>query len=152
MNNIIKEVIFRKVNNLIKEGILRKVYDDVPKRYLPLLAIVDLNRKSTKIRVYLDAKCKYKRLSLNDALLKGKMDMNEILRVFTRFRLGKIAMIGDIQKMYWQILLLPEDQRFHGVVWKGATYIFSRVCFGDNNSPAIAEQSIIYMYVLGFMF
>ena len=93
-----RELFEEQMNNMIKEGILRKVNDDVPKRYLPLLAIVDLNRKSTKVRVCLDAKYKYKGISLNDTLLKGKMDMNEILRVLTRFRLRIVAMIGDIQK------------------------------------------------------
>ena len=138
-----RELFEEQMSNMIKEGILRKVNDDVPKRYLPLLAIVDLNRKSTKVRVCLDAKCKYKGISLNDALLKGKMDTNEILRVLIRFRLGKVAMMGDIQKMFWQILLHPENQKFHGVIWKGAMYIFTSVCFGDNNnSPPIAEHSI----------
>lgn len=68
--------------------------------------------------------------------------MNEILQVLIRFRAGKIALLGDIEKMYWQIKLHPEDQRYHGLIWKGQTYIFTRVCFGDNNSPPIADLSM----------
>ena len=28
------------------------------------------------------------------------------------------------------------------MIWKGGTYIFTSVCFGDNNSPPIAEHSM----------
>ena len=57
------------MNNMTEDGILRKVNGDSPKRCLPLHAIVDLNRKSTKVRICLDAKG----ISLNGALRKGKM-------------------------------------------------------------------------------
>ena len=75
-------------------------------------------------------------------MLKEKISMNEILEVLTRFRAGNNALLGDFEKMYWQIHLHPSDQRYHGVIWRGKTYVFKRVCFGDNNSPQIADFSM----------
>ena len=72
----------KQVKEMIEDGILCKVNDDFPKRYLPLLAIVDLSRKSTKVRVCLKEKVKNTRESVSDAL-----EMNEILLVLTRFRM-----------------------------------------------------------------
>ena len=41
--------------------------------------------------------------------------------------------------MFWQILLSEYDQLFHGVIYDGETYVFTRVCFGDKPSPMIAD-------------
>ena len=101
------------------------------------------NKETTKVRVCLDAKSKYRNVSLNDALLKGKLEMPDIMQIITRFRVGKVAMIGDIQKMFWQIRLHPDDQQYHGVIWKGKSFVFTRVSFGGKPSPPIADESMI---------
>ena len=61
--------------------------------------------------------------------------MNDIFQVLARFRSGKNALLGHIRKMFWQIILHPEDRKFHGVLWNGETFIFTRGCFGFTNSP-----------------
>ena len=128
---------------MVKNGVLMKVEDNYLKRHLPLLAVINMDRETTKVRVCLDAKTKFQRFSLNDALLKGKLEMPDILQVITKFRVGKFAMVGDIQKMFWQIRLHTDDQKYHGVIWNENTYVFTRVCFGDKTSPPIAEESMI---------
>ena len=65
--------------------------------------MVNLENDSTKVRVCLDAKSKYKGVSLNDALLKGKLEMADIIQVLIGFRTGYHALLGDISKMFWQI-------------------------------------------------
>ena len=52
-------------------------------------------------------------------------------RLKTRLRSGKWAIQGDIKKMFWQIKPTESDERYHGVVYKGETYVFTRVCFGN---------------------
>ena len=66
--------------------------------------------------------------------------MSDIFQVLTVFRSGDIAIQGDIKKMFWQILLSEYDQQFHGVIYKGKTHVFTRVCFGDKPSPMIADS------------
>ena len=41
--------------------------------------------------------------------------------------------------MFWQIKISEEDQKYHGVIYKGKSHMFTRVCFGNTPSPPIAE-------------
>ena len=107
------------------------------------------DKESTKVRVCLDAKAKYKGVSLNDALLKGKMEMIDIFQALTRFRAGKNALLGDIRKMFWQIKLSRDDEKYHGVVWQRDTLVNTCVCFGDTNSSPIADRSMLKIAVAG---
>ena len=63
---------------MITTGIVRKVDHSYPKRYVPLLAVIDLDRDSSKVRICLDSKSKYGGHSLNDALMKGKYEIGDI--------------------------------------------------------------------------
>ena len=83
------------MEEMISSKILRKTEPGFPKRYLPILAVLDLEREITKLRICLDAKSKYDGVSLNDALLKGKYEMNDIYRTLTKFRSGVVALLGD---------------------------------------------------------
>ena len=49
------ELFEEQINEMVKGEVLIKVTANYPKRYLPLLAIVNLDRQSTKVRVSLDA-------------------------------------------------------------------------------------------------
>ena len=110
---------------------------------------MDLDRESTKVRVCLDAKAKFQNVSMNDALLKGKLEMPNILGVLTQFRAGEIAYIGDLKKMFWQMKLHINDQKYHGVVFKGETYVFTRVCFGEKASSPLADESMVRISKFG---
>ena len=81
--------------------------------------------------------------AFNDLLLKGKHEMSDILQNLTRLRSGDYVLIGDVKKMFWQIMIAEEDQMYHGVIYKDETYMFTRVCFGNKPSPPIAEMSMI---------
>lgn len=63
---------------MVKNGILRKVDHNYPKRYLALLAVVNLDRESTKVRICLDSRCKFDGKSFNDFLLNGKIQMDKV--------------------------------------------------------------------------
>ena len=63
----------------------------IPSVYLPLLVVTNMDRESTKVRICLDAKCKYNGVSFNDALSKGKLEMTDIFQVLTGFRFGKFT-------------------------------------------------------------
>ena len=65
--------------------------------------------------------------SFNDALVKRKLEI-------TQFRCGEISITGDVRKMFWQILLDKTNEQYHGIVYKGQTYVFTRVSFGGTSS------------------
>ena len=114
----VKESFTKQMEEMISKGILREVGETYPKRYLPLLAVIVLDIELTKVRVCLDAKGKYQLLSTNDALLTGKIEIPNVLVILTKFRCDDVALIGDIRKMYWQINLYEDDQKYHCVVWE----------------------------------
>ena len=132
-----------QIKELVETGFLLKVEESYPKRYLPLLVVTNMDRESTKVRICLDAKCKYNGVSFNDALLKGKMEMTDIFQVLTGFRCGKFTKQGDIKKMFWQIKLNKSDEQYHGVIFDEETYVFTRVCFGNKPSPNIANECMM---------
>ena len=61
--------------------------------------------------------------------------------MIVRFRSGSSVLIGDVKKMFWQIS--NKDQKYHGIIYKGETYVFTRICFGNKPSPSIAELSMV---------
>ena len=137
------KLFMEQIREMLSMGVLRKVDEEVPKRYLPLLAIVDLDKDSTKVRICLDAKCKYKGHSFNDYLLKGRLEMTDVFQILVRFRCGKWAIQGDVKKMFWQIKLSERDECYHGVICNGETSLFTRVCFGEKPSPSIADNCMM---------
>ena len=138
-NETVHKLFEKQMKEMIELKVLKKVDSDYPKRYLPLLAVTDLERESTKVRICLDAKRKFNGISFNDFLLNGKLEMSDLFEVLTGFRSGDVAIQGDIEKMFWQIMLSEYDQQFHGIIFDGETYVFTRVCFGDKPSPTVAD-------------
>ena len=94
------ELFNKQFDEMVEMNVLREVDGDLPKRYLPLLAVSDLERESTKVRICLDAKRKFNGVSFNDFLLNGKLEMNDIFQVLAVFRSGNIAIQGDIKKCF----------------------------------------------------
>ena len=124
---MIYELFQEQILDMVKNGIIYEVDPEYPKRYLPLLAVINLEKDSSKVRICLDAKCKFKGISLNGALLNGRLEMVDIFQVLTRFRCGAFAILEDIKEMFWQIRLSDDDAQYHGISWDGQTYVFTRV-------------------------
>ena len=139
-DKVVEHLFDKQFDEMKEMNIVRKVPKEFPKRFLPILAVIDLECESTKVRFCLDAKRRYNGVSFNDYLHKGKLEMVDIFELLTAFRSGYVALQGDIKKMFWQISLSEYDQQFHGIIYKGETYVFTRVCFGDKPSPTIAND------------
>ena len=75
--------------------------------------------------------------------------MTDVMEVITQFRCGEIGITGDVRNMFWQISLDKTDEQYHGVVYKGQTYVFTRVSFGGTSSPNIAEACMVYIAASG---
>ena len=87
--------------------------------FLPHRAVYDPSRVSTKCRIVFDASAKTPSgFSLNDSLLAGPPLQQAIVAVELRFRTRKIALIGDISKMFLQIEVDPEDRKYLRFLWR----------------------------------
>ena len=88
-------------------------------------------------------------VSLNDCLLEGPNILPDLVHVVTRFRCKREALSRDIQSMFLQIKLNPEDQHVHRFLWRNmetdqppVKCCMTRVTFGVKSSPFVSESTI----------
>ncbi|XP_059092249.1 uncharacterized protein LOC131887635 [Tigriopus californicus] len=75
------------------------------------------HKQKGTIRVVFDCSLKYGGVSLNDMLLPGPDLSNNLLGVLLRFRQGKVAIMGDIEKMFYQVRVPIEDKDLLRYFW-----------------------------------
>ena len=149
-----KEIVEREYKKTIEtyfeKGYLRKVPEnEAPPHevwYLPHFPIVKMSKSTTKVRIVFDCSAKCKGISLNDVIHAGPKLQRELFDVLIRFRCNPVALVCDIQEMYLQIEIEPEDRPLFRILWRdGETgrnpdvYEFSRVVFGKNSAPFEAQ-------------
>ena len=104
------------------------------------------DRTTTKTHIVFDASARYQGVSLNDVICQGPKLQLDLFHVLLRFRKNPVAMVCDIAEMYLRIEIAPEDRPFHRFLWRNLDqqkvpeeYEFSRVVFGVNSSPFLAQ-------------
>ncbi|XP_064629238.1 uncharacterized protein LOC135488533 [Lineus longissimus] len=136
----------------IEKGYIRKVPAEEleqPGWYLPHFGVVREDRATTKVRVVYDGAAVYDGKSLNDEMWSGPKLQLDVLDILVTFRRGAVALVGDIREMFSQIILAPEDRRFHRILWRGLdtsspieVYEAVRHPFGDRASPFLAQYVV----------
>ena len=58
----------------------------------------------------MDARAKYKGVSLNDQLMVGPDLLNNLCGVLIRFREERIALVADAESVFHQCLIMERDQ------------------------------------------
>lgn len=108
-----------------------------------------LYSKVWKLQVWEVSTRKWKLHVLNENWAKGPNVINDLLGVIFRFRQRKIAIAGDITKMYNTIKLSEKDQHTHRFVWRNLQmdrmpdhYALTSVTFGDRPSGAISTMAL----------
>ncbi|XP_064645967.1 uncharacterized protein LOC135499236 [Lineus longissimus] len=121
-----------------------------PAFYLPHHGVYRPEKVSTPLRVVFDPACNYDGVSLNSFLHNGPNLIGDLLGVLIRFREDLVAIVGDISKMFLQVLLKEEETHVHRFMWrdldvtrKPDVYRLTRVTFGDKPSPDMASFVIL---------
>ena len=87
--------------------------------YLPHHAVIKESSATTKIRVVFDGSAKSSsNISLNDSLLVGPKIQDDLIPIIIRFCLHKYVLKADIEKMFRQVLVHPEDAIYQKIVWR----------------------------------
>jgi len=97
---------------LLQEGHIEQLPRNcIPESYLPHRGVVKLNRKTTKLRIVHDASAKSEGgLSLIDVLEKEPNLLPLLWGILLRFRIGKVGVLGNLEKAFLQLTLEEKDQ------------------------------------------
>ena len=133
----------------LKRNFCRLMTTDEAKRrtnktnYLCYFPIKKMTSNTTKVRVVFDGAAEYEGTSINKNLLKGPNYLVSLVGVLLRFRQKPVPLCADIEKMYHQVRLAPEDReafrflyRPPGATGPPLTYQMLVHVFGAVSSPA----------------
>lgn len=122
--------------------------DDTQGFYLPHHAVIKPSSSTTSVRVVFDGSVKSSSgLSLNDALMTRPTIQDDILTLLLRFRVYTYVLTGDIEKMYRQFLIKPEDPSYQHILWRNgnndiATFELNTITFGLSSVPYLAIRCL----------
>ncbi|XP_025263184.1 uncharacterized protein LOC112637517 [Camponotus floridanus] len=87
--------------------------------YLPHHGVLRTSSTTTKLRVVFNgSQCTPAGDSLNNTLLVGASLLPTLADVLLRWRWHRFAFIADIEKMYRQILVHPDDRDLQRILWR----------------------------------
>ncbi|XP_037943125.1 uncharacterized protein LOC119675975 [Teleopsis dalmanni] len=119
--------------------------------FIPHHYVLKPTSETTKLRVVFDASCRSaSQVSLNDLLMVGPTIQNDLFVTLIRFRNHQYGLMADINKMYRQVLLHPDDRRFQLILWREnehkpiSTYMLNTVTYGTSAAPHLAIRSLQY--------
>ncbi|XP_043264236.1 uncharacterized protein LOC122404367 [Colletes gigas] len=123
---------------------------DQNRLYIPHRAVVRTEIATTKLRVVFNATSRtVGGRSLNDVLHVGPKLQNDITSVLTRWRLYEYVLVADIEKMFRQILVAPQDRRFQCIVWRASNdeklkaFELNTVTYGTACAPYLAMRTLL---------
>ena len=149
----------REISKLVERGVVKVLTTeecvkapDESSWYLNHRMIERPDKDSTKYRIVFDSAAVYANVCLNDGFEKGPDYTNSLFRCFLQWRLHQIAVTGDMEKMFNQISMAEEDQKYHRFIWRDGNsslpiiiYQWLRLIFGDKPSPDLATYAIRYL-------
>ncbi|XP_069109596.1 uncharacterized protein [Argopecten irradians] len=159
-NKLVKNHKFRSdyvnfMDNLLSKGYAEPVPDDQLERndgrvwYLPHHGVYH-PKKPDKIRVVFDCSASYMGVSLNSQLLQGPDLANKLLGVLIRFREEKVAVVGDVEAMFHQVIVPPSDRDCLRFFWwpdgnldkEPKMYRMVSHLFGATSSPSCCNFAL----------
>jgi hypothetical protein len=90
-------------------------------------------------------------LSLNNTLLVGLTVQQDLFAIVLRFRLHNIVFTADIQKMYRQVLVHPEDRKYQKILWRDRPedtiriYELNTVTYGMAPASYLATRTLLQL-------
>nr|XP_012146525.1 PREDICTED: uncharacterized protein LOC105663276 [Megachile rotundata] len=150
-NPALKKDYHAVIKEYLDLGHLMKIPEDTESSrgfYLPHHGVVKTTSETTKLRVVFDGSAATSTgVSLNDALHVGPKIQDDLLYILLRFRIHRYVITGDIEKMYRQFIVRPEDRKYQRILWRDAdgeiqTYELQRVTFGLSAAPYLAIRCL----------
>ncbi|ETN70133.1 hypothetical protein NECAME_14971 [Necator americanus] len=152
-NSVFKDQLHQKIIEIVQEG------DPVQGNhvhYIPHQPVLTSQKTTMKVRIVFDALAHYKGSpSLNDVLYIGPVILPPLYGLLLLFRIGKIAVIADVEKAFLQVRLHEKDRDATRCLWlhnhkfppspaNVQTLRFTRVTFGIKSSPFLLTRTMYY--------
>ena len=95
----------------------------------------------------MDCAATYQGTSLNQQLMQGPNQTNQLIGVLSRFRQERIGLVADIEGMFHQVLVDPKDRDVLRFLWwpnddltkELEEYGMVKHLFGATSSPSICQ-------------
>lgn len=123
--------------------------------YLPHHAVLKTTSLTTKLRVVFDASSRSSNgVSLNNNLLVGPRLQDDIFAILLRFRMHKVVITADVEKMFRQIWVAEKDRDFQRILWRFDKdqpiehYCLNTVTYGMSCSSYLAVKGLQQAAVL----
>ncbi|XP_062538614.1 uncharacterized protein LOC134206888 [Armigeres subalbatus] len=117
--------------------------------FLPHHPVFKEESTTTKTRVVFDASCATSSgVSLNDVLLTGPIIQDDLRSIIMRSRTKQIMLVSDVEKMFRQIWVHPEDRPLQCILWRSnpqddiSVYELKTVTYGTKPAPYLATRAL----------
>lgn len=106
--------------------------------------------KKNKIRVVFDCTASFQGMSLNNQLIQGPNLTNTLIGVLNRFREEPVAMMADVESMFYQVKVPEEDEDLLRFLWwpngnlnvPVEEFRMTVHLFGATSSPSCASYAL----------
>lgn len=131
-------------------GHMTRVSDyNSPHYFLPHHGVFRVDSTTTKLRVVFDASATTTSgKSFNDIQLIGPALQNDLVSILLRFRQFKYVVCADVEKMYRQILVHPEQRDLQLILWRDnpcdpiGVYRLNTVTYGTASAPFLSIRCL----------
>ncbi|KAH8334836.1 hypothetical protein KR067_001133, partial [Drosophila pandora] len=119
---------------------------------IPHHCVLKPDSSTTKLRVVFDASATTTSgKSLNNLLRIGPTVQSELLSILLRFRSYQYVFTSDVEKMYRQIMIHPDNRKFQIILWRRNLmeplkyYQLNTVTYGTATAPYLATRCLQYL-------
>lgn len=122
----------------------------IPIYYIPHHCVEKPDSTTTKLRVVFDAACKTSNnISLNNVLKVGPTIQNDLFSTLLRFRKHNLVVIGDLTKMYRQVLIDKNERNLQRIVWRNSPneevkhFQLNTITYGTASASFLATRCLL---------
>ncbi|XP_052895602.1 uncharacterized protein LOC128302790 [Anopheles moucheti] len=140
---------YLRLGHMTEVSSAEKEHMEGSRYYLPHHAVLKQASTTTKCRVVFDASHKTSTgTSLNDILLNGPQLQDDIVSILLRFRMRRIGVVADVEKMYRQVLVSPADRNLQCILWRKegsenvSTFQLNTITYGTACAPYLAIRTL----------
>lgn len=117
--------------------------------YIPHHGVLRDSSVTTKLRVVFNASSATTTgTSFNSIQMTGPVVQDDLLSILLRFRQHKYIIAADVEKMYRQMVVHPNDRHLQQIVWRDdpsiqlQTYQLNTVTYGTASAPFLATRCL----------